>query len=220
MKQVKIVLRVCVLAGVVAFAIWAKKSGFFEAILSAVKSLGFWAPPAFLGIYILSCLLFFPSVVLTLASGALFPFPLAVFLCLLGNSLGSVMALLIGRYGLRAWVRKKSEKNAQFQLLDEAVRKEGWKIAVLARLTPIFPFSIGNYFFGATPIRAWLYGMTAFVGTIPSASVYAWAGHLTGGQAAGREKSPLEWGLLAVGILATLILSWYLKQFFEKLRRK
>ncbi len=189
MKIAKNILKWLVLAGIVVFAVWANKSGFFEAVLSAVKSLDVWAAPAFLGIYVLSCLLFFPSVVLTLAAGALFPFPLAVLLCLFGNSFGSVLALLIGRYGLRDWVRGKAEKNVQFQVLDEAVRQEGWKIAVLARLTPIFPFSIGNYFFGATPIQAWLYGVTAFVGTIPSASVYAWVGYLSGGQAAGREKS-------------------------------
>jgi len=212
----KKLIKIAVLILVVAIAVWAKKSGFFEAVLSAVKSLGVWAAPSFLGIYVLSCLLFFPSVVLTLAAGALFPFPLAVFLCLFGNALGSVSALLIGRYGLREWVRDKAQKNAQFQVLDEAVRQEGWKIAVLARLTPIFPFSIGNYFFGATSIQAWLYGATAFIGTIPSASVYAWVGYLSGGQAAEREKSPLEWSLLAVGILATVVLSWYLKRFFKK----
>lgn len=216
MKIAKNILKWLVLAGIVVLAVWANKSGFFDAVLFAVKSLGVWSPLAFFGIYVLSCLLFFPSAVLTLAAGALFPFPLAVFLCLLGNSLGSVTALLIGRYGLRDWVRGKAKKNAQFRVLDEAVRQEGWKIAVLARLTPIFPFSIGNYFFGATPIQAWLYGVTAFVGTIPSASVYAWVGYLSGGQAAGREKSPLEWALLAFGILATVILSWYLKHFFKK----
>lgn len=220
MKKIKLILKLLLFAGVLGVAVWAKKSGFFEAVLVAVKSLEGWAAPAFLGVYVLSCLLFFPSVVLTLAAGALFSFPTAVFLCLLGNSLGSVTALLIGRYGLRDWVRAKAAKNAQFQVLDEAVRQEGLKIAVLARLTPIFPFSIGNYFFGATPIAAWLYGLTAFVGTIPSALVYAWIGYLSGGEFAGREKNPIEWILLGVGIVATVVLSLYLKRFFGKFKPK
>lgn len=219
MKKTKIVLRLLILAGVIAFAVWAKKTGFFEAVLDAVRGWGVWAASAFTGICVLGCLFFFPSVVLNLAAGALFPFPLAVFVCLLGNALGSSFALLIGRYGLRDWVRGKAENNAQFRMLDEAVKKEGWKIAVLARLTPVFPFSIGNYFFGATSMPAWLYGATAFIGSIPSTAVYVWLGHLSGGQE-GRQRSPLEWILLGVGILATVFLSLYLKQFFERFSRK
>ncbi len=217
MKLLKNISKLIILAAVIWFAVWAKRSGFFEAVLGAIHRLGFWAVPAFLVVYVLSCLLFFPSAVMTCGAGVLFPVPLGIFLSLLGTSLGSVTALLIGRYGLRSLIQKKAASNPTFQKLDEAIRREGWKIAVLARLTPVFPFSIGNYLFGATPIPAWLYALTAFVGTIPSASVYVWIGHMTGNASNNHARTPLEWVLLGVGIAATIVLSFYLKRFFGRI---
>ena len=117
--------------------------------------------------------------------------PLGIFLSLLGTGLGSAAALLIGRYGLRSLIQKKAAENVAFQKLDAAIRREGWKIAVLARLTPVFPFSVGNYLFGASSIPAWLYALTAFVGTIPSASVYVFIGHMTGNASGFCARRPL-----------------------------
>lgn len=209
-------IKIMILISVVALAVWAKQSGFFEIIINAIQSLGMWAVPAFLAVYVLSCLLFSPSVIMTCAAGVLFPVPLGIVLSLLGTSVGSVTALLIGRYGLRSLIEKKAKGNQQFQKLDEAIRREGWKIAVLARLTPIFPFSIGNYLFGATSIPAWLYAVSAFIGTIPSASVYVFIGHMTGNVSGTHERTFLDWTLLGVGIVATIILSFYLQRFFKR----
>ena len=211
----KIMTRWLALLVIVALALWIKQSGFFEFALSVMHKMGVWAVPAFLSVYVLSCLFFFPSLIMTSAAGILFPVPLAIILSLAGTTIGSVSALLIGRYGLRDVIQKAAGQNPQFQKLDEAIRREGWKIAVLARLTPVFPFSVGNYLFGASSIPAWLYGLTAFFGTIPSASVYSFLGHLYGNVSDKHERTPLEWGLLAVGIIATLILSAYMKRFFN-----
>ena len=186
-------------------------------VLKAIENLGPWAAPAFLAVYVLSCLLLFPSVIMTCGAGVLFPVPLGIFLSLLGTALGSATALLIGRYGLRSLIQKKAASNASFQRLDAAISREGWKIAVLARLTPVFPFSIGNYLFGVTSMPAWLYALTAFIGTIPSASVYVFLGHMTGHASGAHEKTPMEWTLLGVGILATIVLSLYLKGFFRRI---
>ena len=215
MKLIKTISKWLVLFVLIAFAVWAKQSGFFEMVLKAIQNLGPWAAPAFLAVYVLSCLLLFPSVIMTCGAGVLFPLPLGIFLSLLGTGLGSAAALLIGRYGLRSLIQKKAAENVAFQKLDAAIRREGWKIAVLARLTPVFPFSVGNYLFGATSIPAWLYALTAFVGTIPSASVYVFIGHMTGNASGPHEKTPMEWILLGVGILATVVLSVYLKGFFS-----
>ena len=217
MKLFKNIFKILVFAAVIVFAVWAKKSGFFEVGLAVLHSLGPWAAPAFVGVYVLSCLLFFPSVVMTCGAGILFPVPLAILLSLLGASFGSVVALLIGRYGLRSLIQKKAAANTQFQKLDEAIRREGWKIAVLARLTPVFPFTVGNYLFGATSIPAWLYGFTAFAGTIPSAAVYVWIGHMTGKTSGNHARTSLEWVLLGVGLAATIVLSLYLKNFFGRI---
>jgi uncharacterized membrane protein YdjX (TVP38/TMEM64 family) len=211
-------MKLFVLMLVVALAIWARQSGFFEHTLNAFKSLGFWTAPAFVMLYTLSCILLFPSMILTCCAGVLFPLPLAILLSLLGTMLGSVAALLIGRYGLRSFIQKKAAGDPKFRRLDEALQREGWKIVVMARLTPIFPFSVGNYLFGATKISAWVYAGTAFVGTIPSAFVYAIAGYMAGvDQATPPAKTAAEWVLLAGGAVITVFLSWYLGRFFKRI---
>ena len=210
-------IKIVILILVVVFAVWAKRSGFFEAGLQAIHNLGAWSVPAFITVYVLSCLLFFPSVVMTCGAGVLFPVPLGILLSLLGTALGSTAALLIGRYGLRSLIENKAKSNSQFQKLDTAIRREGWKIILLARLAPVFPFSIGNYFFGATSVSPWIYMATAFVGTIPSASVFVLIGHMTGSASGNHERQPIEWVLLGVGIVATIGLGVYLKNFFSRI---
>jgi uncharacterized membrane protein YdjX (TVP38/TMEM64 family) len=201
---------------VAALAIWARRTGFFEHTLNTFQSLGPWAAPAFVMLYAFSCILLFPSVILTCCAGVLFPVPFAILLSLLGTTIGAVAALLIGRYGLRSFIQKKAVGDPTFQRLDESLQREGWKIVVMARMTPIFPFSVGNYLFGATKIPAWIYAVTAFVGTIPSASVYVVVGHLTGiNQSNPPEKTSAEWALLSAGIVITIVLSWYLKKVIK-----
>lgn len=217
MKLLKNISKAVVLVAVIVFAIWAKQSGFFESGLQAIHNLGAWSVPVFVVVYVLSCLLFFPSVVMTCGAGVLFPVPLGILLSLLGTALGSTAALLIGRYGLRSLIEKKAASNPQFQKLDSAILREGWKIILLVRLAPVFPFSIGNYLFGATSVSPWIYMATAFVGTIPSASVFVLIGHMTGSASGNHERQPIEWVLLGVGILATICLGIYLKSFFSRI---
>ncbi len=85
------------------------------------------------------------------------------------------------------------------------VSQRGWKIIVLARLSPIFPFSVANYAFGLTSMRAWVYGLGSMIGSIPSTLVFVSLGAAAGGMgtdAASSERTPAEWALLAVGFVA------------------
>lgn len=222
-KFSKIVLKFCLLVAFVLLIVWTKQSGAFDKLLHAINSAGVWAAPLFVVSYILSCLLFFPSGVMTFASGALFPLPVAILLSLIGTAVGSTTALILGRYVLRGPIHSRASKNKTFQKLDHAIHREGWKLILLARLAPVFPFSIGNYLFGASKVPVWIYALTAFVGTIPSASVFALAGHMAGNPqniSGPHARTPQEWALLGIGIAATVVLSWYLKRFFERVLKE
>lgn len=204
-------------AALVLAAAWALHgSGRVPAALDAVQSLGAWGPVLFLALYAVSVVLFVPSIVLTLAAGALFGFALGLPLTLVGATAGAVTAFWIGRTLARPAVERSLSGNETFQALNRAVGRRGWRIVALARLTPVFPFAIGNYGFGLSAISARAYGLASFLGTIPSNAVYVYAGSLSGSLAAataeGRARTPAEWALLLGGLLATVLLTAYLRR--------
>lgn len=137
-----------------------------------------------------------------------------------GNALGSVLAFWIGRYLVQEFIEAKFANHWEFQRLKAALKRKGWKVILFARLSPVFPFSIGNYAFGTTAIKARHYFFASLVGTMPSTFVYTYVGFVTGDLAAlqneARERTPLEWGLLILGLIATVGLAWYLRRLVEK----
>ena len=199
---------------------FANRYGILQKTLGWLQGLGPLAPVVFVAVYALTCVFFVPSFVFTFGAGTLFGIALGIPLALLGTGLGSAAALLIGRYAARGFVAKQFENNTKFKALDAALGKKGWQIVALARLSPVFPFSVGNYAFGLTPIRVRAYFFASMLGTIPSACVYVYLGKITGSLAginvSGRSRSPAEWGLLVLGLIATIALTLIVQRTAKK----
>ena len=201
-------------------AFFANEYGLLQSTLDWIETSGKEGPFLFLVIYALSCVLFVPSFVFTFSSGILFGVVGGVLLSAVGNGTGSLGAFLIGRYLARDFVERKVSGVREFQRLSLALKKRGWKVILLARISPVFPFLIGNYAFGTTKIPAAHYFLASVVGTIPSALVYSYLGFVSGDLALlaqdGRQRTPAEWILLAAGLGATVLLAWYLRRIAEK----
>ena len=90
---------------------------------------------------------------------------------------------------------------------------EGWKIVGLTRLSPVFPFNLLNYAFGITRVRLRDYVLASWIGMMPGTAMYAYLGSLVGDVAtlgAGRgARSPAEWSLCVIGLLATVAVTVY-----------
>ena len=213
-------LKALALVAVAGGAWGLRESGAFEAGLAWVEGLGVWAPPAFVALHAVSVVLFVPSVVPTLAAGVLFGLGIGIGLSLAGAGLGALGAFLIGRYLARERIRAFAARDPRFRALDDAVGRSGWRVVALARLTPVFPFSVGNYAFGLSRISARDYLLASVLGTIPSNTVYVYLGTLTGSLAAAgtadRARTPAEWALLALGLVATMVLTLYLRRLARR----
>jgi uncharacterized membrane protein YdjX (TVP38/TMEM64 family) len=208
--------RVCALLAFGAALYALNSSGVFEAALSRIEALGPWAIPVFVVLHAASVVVMVPSVAPSFAAGALFGVLQGLPLTLLGAGLGAVAAFGLGRTFARASVERRFGRDSRFEVLSRLARERGWKIVALARLTPIFPFSLGNYAFGLTSIRARDYLFASMLGTIPSNAVYVYlgaaAGEVAAGGASGSERSPAEWGLLGAGLVATVVLMFFLRR--------
>lgn len=204
------------LGGVVGLLYALNRSGAFEWALATVGALGPWAGPAFVVLHVLSVVAFVPSLLPTFAAGVLFGVAWGLPLTLLGAGFGAALAFGLGRTAARGWVERRFAHDPRFRALSRLARERGWKIVALARLTPIFPFSVGNYAFGVTPISAWHYLLATMLGTIPSNAIYVYLGAVTGevaeASAAGRERTPMEWALMLGGLLVAVGLAIYLRR--------
>jgi uncharacterized membrane protein YdjX (TVP38/TMEM64 family) len=171
--------------------------------LAWVEQLGPWGPVFFVLIYIVAAVLFVPGSALTLGAGAVFGVGLGSILVSISATLGATAAFLVGRYFARDWVAKKIEGNASFAAIDRAVAAEGWKIVGLTRLSPAFPFTLLNYAFGLTRVSLRDYVIASWIGMMPGTVMYVYIGSLA--RVAGdRTRTPGEWALLVLGLVATI----------------
>ncbi|PSB50056.1 TVP38/TMEM64 family protein [Chamaesiphon polymorphus CCALA 037] len=188
--------------------------------LEWVASLGSIGALAFIGIYIIATVAFLPAFILTLGAGVLFGVWLGSVYVFIGATLGSIAAFLVGRYLARNWVAKKIAGNNKFQAIDRAVSKEGLKIVLLTRLSPIFPFNLLNYAFGVTGVSMRDYIIGA-IGMIPGTIMFVYLGSLAGNLALiGTETQPtnptLQWTIRIVGLLATIAVTVYVTKIAKQ----
>ena len=66
----------------------------------------------------------------------------------------------------------------KFKAFDKAIGKEGFKIILLLRLSPIFPFALSNYMYGLTAVEFWPYVLATCVGFTPGTIAYVYSGTL------------------------------------------
>lgn len=182
------------------------------AALTWIHGLGPVAPLVFLLIYIVACVLLLPGSVLTLGAGAVFGVAYGFVIVWISATLGATAAFLVGRYLVRDWVTRKIAANPKLQALDTTVTREGWKIVALMRLSPVIPFNLLNYAFGATRVSLRDYVFASAVGMLPGTAMYTYLGSLAGELAGGtaRARTPLEWSFYALGLLATVAVTVYL----------
>lgn len=188
-------------------------------LLDWVENLGFWGPVAFIIIYNLATILFVPGSLLTLGAGVIFGVFWGSIYVSIGSVIGATFAFLIGRYFARDWVAKKLENYEQFKAIDQAVGQEGWKIVGLTRLSPIFPFNLLNYAFGLTNVSLKDYFFASWIGMLPGTILYVYVGSLIGSLAqlgmGERSRTPVEWLLYGIGLIATVIVTIYITKIAQ-----
>jgi len=181
--------------------------------LTWVDSLGSVGAIAFIIIYILATVAFFPGSILTLGAGVVFGLVLGSFYVFIGATIGATAAFLVGRYLARGWVAEKIQGNSKFQAIDEAVGREGLKIVLLTRLSPIFPFTLLNYAYGVTGVSLKDY-LIGCAGMIPGTIMYVYIGSLAGNLATIGTSAPatnpvLSWTIRLIGFIATVAVTLY-----------
>lgn len=182
--------------------------------LQWVDSLGAIAPIAFILIYIMATVAFLPGSILTLGAGVVFGVVEGSIYVFIGATIGATLAFLVGRYLARGWVSNKIAGSLKFQAIDRAVGDEGFKIVLLTRLSPVFPFNLLNYGLGVTGVTLKDY-VLASVGMIPGTIMYVYLGSLAGsiatigGETQADVNPVAQWAIRIIGFAATVAVTLY-----------
>ena len=147
-----------------------------EPFLRWVQQQGVWGPVVIVGVYAVACVLMLPGVLLTVPVGYVFGVGVGVATVSVASVLGACAAFWVGRTVGRGWVQQKVAGNARFAAIDAAVGREGFKIVLLTRLSPIFPFNLQNFAYGLTTVGFWKYALASWIGMLPGTVLYVYLG--------------------------------------------
>ncbi|AFY34158.1 TVP38/TMEM64 family protein [Calothrix sp. PCC 7507] len=221
--KLKFLLLSCLVATLIIATKHFNIQELLQAVVMWINSLGTFGPIAFIVIYNLATLLFIPGSILTLKGGCLFGVFWGSIYVIIAAMIGATLAFFIGRYLSRDWVSKQMEKHPKFQAIDQAVAKEGWKIVLLTRLSPVFPFNLLNYAFGVTQVSLKDY-ILGSLGIIPGTVMYVYIGSLasnlaminTKHQPSTPQTQIWEWVIQIVGLIATIAVTLYVTRLAQK----
>ncbi len=175
-RSYRVLFFVFFVAGVITAGVFLPVRDWLIAGLEWTRGLGIWGPVFVVGFYAVAAVLFLPGSVLTLGIGFLFKLVKGTIIVSIGSMLGACAAFWVGRTIARGWVAGKVARNGKFAAIDEAVAQQGFKIVLLTRLSPIFPFNLLNYAFGLTKISFWKYALASWIGMIPGTLMYVYFG--------------------------------------------
>ena len=189
-------------------------------LLEWVDAQGARAPLLCILIMTLVVVLVLPGVAFTTGAGFVFGVVEGTVYVVLGTTLGATLAFLIARHLFGARAAQSIQAHAKLKLVSEELTPQGWKIVLLTRLVPFFPFKISNYFFGLTRFSLRDFVSGTFVGIIPFSVHNVYLGSIAASTAilgARRAaRTPVEWALYGAGFLVTIVAVVYLSRLARR----
>ncbi len=176
-------------------------------------------------IYAVATVLMLPGAIFTLGAGFAFGLGWGFLAVVVGATTGAALAFLIGRFLARDKIEAMTRDQPKFRALDNAIGRKGARLIFLLRLSPLIPFNLSNFFYGLTAVRFWPYVLASGIGMMPGILVYVYLGTL--GRAgletaagADTERTPLEWTLMVVGLIATVAVTIWISKIARQALRE
>jgi pyruvate/2-oxoglutarate dehydrogenase complex dihydrolipoamide dehydrogenase (E3) component/uncharacterized membrane protein YdjX (TVP38/TMEM64 family) len=207
MKANKAIIVVTVLAAIIAGVLFLPVRQWFVEFESYVKSLGTVGPVVVILVYVLCTVLFIPGSAITVGAGTLFGLKTGFVVVVLGANLGALCSFLLARTFLREKVATWAAANPRFRSLDQAIGQQGFKMVLLTRLSPVFPFVLLNYFLGLTAVRTCAYVLANLLGMLPATFLFVYIGAAARDAITGQMDASANFYqqiLKYVGLLATV----------------
>jgi uncharacterized membrane protein YdjX (TVP38/TMEM64 family) len=207
-----------VVFAVVALTVVAALSGhlpvraWLSGTVAYIRDAGTLGVLLFATVYVVAAVFFLPGAVLTLGAGFAYGPVLGVLIVSPVSVLAASVAFLVGRFVAREWIGRRIAGDPRFAAIDDAIANDGFRIVMLLRLSPLFPFSLLNYALGLTKVSFRDYVVASWIGMLPATVLYVYLGSLvtnlgdlTGGRTA--SGSGAAQALYWVGLVATVLIA-------------
>jgi uncharacterized membrane protein YdjX (TVP38/TMEM64 family) len=189
-----------------------------QRLVESIRGAGATGVALFTAAYVAATLLLVPGSLLTAGAGFAYGPLLGTLLVSPVSVAAATLAFVLGRTAARGWIARRIAGNARFAAVDEAIGRSGFKVVLLLRLSPLFPFSVLNYALGLTRLSLRDYVVASALGMMPGTFLYVYLGSLVtsaselgSGGAPGGLRTALYWG----GLAATLGVSWVLARIAQ-----
>lgn len=214
-RHTHVILLVAAATAVVAVIALLPVGEWIPRLVEWIKGAGVVGALAYAATYVVATVLLLPASLLTLGAGFAYG-PLAGTLLVSPVSVtAATIAFLLGRTVARGWIAARVVRDPRFAAVDAAIEREGLKIVMLLRLSPVLPFGLLNYALGLTRVRLRDYVLGSFVGMLPATFLYVYLGSLVttaaslGSSAATARTGQqiIYWSGLAATVLVTVFVT-------------
>lgn len=211
-------LRPAIVVGLIAGGIVAARAlGLGEAIKLEnldrlkqwIESYGALAPAIFIAAYVVGVVLFVPGLPMTVLGGVVFGPVRGTAYVWCAATIGAGLAFLVARHAVRSTVERWVRTSPRIAKVDGQVAEHGWRIVMLTRLVPLFPFNLQNYAYGITRIGFWPYLVTSAICMLPGTAAFTFAAGALGNGRGDVRRTLAYLGVAGVLlVLLSLIPRW------------
>ena len=190
----------------IAFVEWMRGQGALGAVLFALA-------------YVIASVLLLPASVLTLGAGFVYGTVGGTLLVVPASLTAAMISFVVARRFARSWVQVRVARKPRLAALGRAIGRSGFKLTLLVRLSPIFPFAVLNYALGVTEIRVRDYFTASVLGMLPGTIAYVYLGSLVTsatGLGRGAGQSWLYWAGGALTLVASLAITAIARQALRR----
>ncbi len=147
-------------------------------LATAARNAGWIGVALFVLAYVVSTVAVLPGSVLTLAAGFAYGPVWGLALASPASVVAATVAFLLGRTLFRDWAERQAAASPRLGAIDQAIGKSGFKLVLLLRLSPLFPFAVMNYALSASAVQLRTYVAASFLGMLPGTAMYVYLGSL------------------------------------------
>ena len=174
---------------------WLLLGGDVDRVQGLVRSTGAWGPLADVALHVLLTLVPVSKNLLSAVAGALFGLAGGIALSWVASMVSAVVTFLVARRLGRPAVAAMT--GPRIDRVEAVLRDQGVVAVVVARLTPLLPFTIVNYGAGVSAVSMRDFVLGTAVGILPGTVGYAALG-----ASAGRDATTF----VAAGVVAAVLL--------------